>query len=162
MCKLIIAVFVLGLPATHAYAQSQERNPNVILILADDSCYGADDIATPNIDRMANEGAFLGVVEQIKTDLHVDEINFVIGRLSDSGLGKKDWDHIRDVQKKIGEAGPRNAWINTDDLNDDDVAKDGTPLKPNDLHYSEKGYRLLAERFASKAIELLEKAKLDQ
>ena len=39
-----------------------ERKPNVILILADDlgygdlSCYGADDIATPNIDRMTAEG----------------------------------------------------------------------------------------------------------
>lgn len=44
-------------------ATPTERKPNVIVILADDlgygdlSCYGADDIATPNIDRMANEGA---------------------------------------------------------------------------------------------------------
>lgn len=40
-----------------------ERQPNVIVILADDlgygdlSCYGAKDIATPNIDRMGAEGA---------------------------------------------------------------------------------------------------------
>ena len=40
-----------------------ERKPNVIVILADDlgygdlSCYGAHDIATPNIDGMAAEGA---------------------------------------------------------------------------------------------------------
>lgn len=37
--------------------------PNIVIILADDlgygdlSCYGADDIATPHIDRMAAEGA---------------------------------------------------------------------------------------------------------
>ncbi|TWU46547.1 sulfatase family protein [Rubripirellula reticaptiva] len=43
-------------------ATPTERKPNVIIILADDlgygdlSCYGADDIATPNIDRMASEG----------------------------------------------------------------------------------------------------------
>jgi arylsulfatase A-like enzyme len=42
---------------------ANDRKPNVIVILADDlgygdlSCYGADDIATPNIDRMAVEGA---------------------------------------------------------------------------------------------------------
>lgn len=38
------------------------RKPNVIVILADDlgygdlSCYGAKGIATPNIDRMSDEG----------------------------------------------------------------------------------------------------------
>jgi len=101
------------------------------------------------------EEAFLGMVKQIKTDFEVDEINYAIGRLSDAGLGKKDWDSIRDVQKKLGESGPRTAWINTDDLNDDNVGKDGKPLKPNNLHYSKKGYRLLAERFAGKAIEML-------
>lgn len=44
-------------------ATPNEQKPNVIVILADDlgygdlSCYGADDITTPNIDRMATEGA---------------------------------------------------------------------------------------------------------
>lgn len=44
-------------------ATPDERKPNVIVILADDlgygdlSCFGAVDIATPNIDRMATEGA---------------------------------------------------------------------------------------------------------
>nr|WP_253154800.1 sulfatase [Stieleria tagensis] len=44
-------------------AMADETRPNVIVILADDlgygdlSCYGADDISTPNIDRMATEGA---------------------------------------------------------------------------------------------------------
>ncbi|MEW4486497.1 sulfatase [Thalassoglobus sp. JC818] len=44
-------------------ATPEDRKPNFIVILADDlgygdiSCYGADDIATPNIDRMAVEGA---------------------------------------------------------------------------------------------------------
>jgi hypothetical protein len=101
------------------------------------------------------EEAFLGMVRQIKMDLGVPEINYILGRLSDSGVGKKDWDQIRAVQQRLGEAGPHSAWINTDDLNDDNVGKDGTPLKPNQLHYSAKGYQLLAERFARKLIELL-------
>lgn len=95
--------------------------------------------------------AFFGILEQLKGDLGVKEINYVIGRISDSGLGKEDWDKVRAIQQKLGEAGPHSAWVNTDDLNDDK----GT----NNLHYSEAGYDLLAERFARKAIELLKTAE---
>ena len=41
--------------------QAQDK-PNIIFILADDlgygdlSCYGANDLQTPNIDRLAKEG----------------------------------------------------------------------------------------------------------
>jgi len=44
-------------------SQLENSKPNIIVILADDlgygdlACYGAEDIATPNIDRMAAEGA---------------------------------------------------------------------------------------------------------
>ncbi len=63
MNRILSAVAVLCLAAAHSHAQSESQKPNVIVILADDlgygdlSCYGADDIATPNIDRMAAEGA---------------------------------------------------------------------------------------------------------
>lgn len=63
MNRLLPAVAVLCLVTSLSYAQPKERKPNVIVILADDlgygdlSCYGAKDIATPNIDRMAVEGA---------------------------------------------------------------------------------------------------------
>lgn len=45
-----------------AQAKQPEKKPNVIVILADDlgfgdiSAYGATEIQTPNIDRIANEG----------------------------------------------------------------------------------------------------------
>lgn len=57
--SLVAVAFLLALISD---AQATEK-PNVIVILADDlgygdlSCYGANDIATPNIDRMAVEGA---------------------------------------------------------------------------------------------------------
>jgi len=47
----------------HVSAQSAERQPNFVVILADDlgygdlGCCGAKDIATPHIDKMAREGA---------------------------------------------------------------------------------------------------------
>jgi arylsulfatase A len=53
---------VLSLASTYSYVQSEERKPSFIVILADDlgygdlACYGATDVATPNIDRMADEG----------------------------------------------------------------------------------------------------------
>ncbi|QDV40621.1 Arylsulfatase [Stieleria neptunia] len=62
MYRTLFAISVLCLAATHSHAQSEPRKPNVIFILADDlgygdlSCYGAEDIATPNIDGMAAEG----------------------------------------------------------------------------------------------------------
>jgi Carbohydrate esterase, sialic acid-specific acetylesterase len=94
------------------------------------------------------EEAFMGILDQVKSDLRVKEIHTIIGRLSDSGVGDKDWDQIRAIQQKLGESGPRSAWINTDDLNDGDNGK-------NNLHYSKAGYDLLAKRYVEKVKELL-------
>ena len=60
--RLLLSVAILCLVATNAHAQSGERKPNVIVILADDlgygdlGCYGATEIATPNIDKLCAEG----------------------------------------------------------------------------------------------------------
>jgi len=47
----------------------------------------------------------------------------------------------------------RGAWVDTDDLNDGKNPQ-GKEIK-NDLHYSVDGYKLLGQRFADKAIELI-------
>ena len=53
----------VALVAESSVAVADDQKPNVIVVLADDlgfgdlSCYGAEDISTPNIDRMATEGA---------------------------------------------------------------------------------------------------------
>ncbi len=101
--------------------------------------------------------SFNGLINHIKTDLKIDAMNIVIGRLSDYGLDNKDksdsWKNMRDILVKIAEDAPNGAWVDTDDLND--VTKDGQTK--NDLHYSKEGYETLGKRFAEKAIALIKK-----
>ncbi|MCE9566700.1 MAG: sulfatase [Planctomycetes bacterium] len=55
-----LVLTTLALPSAHA--ADLPKTPNIVLILADDmgygdaGCYGAKDIRTPNIDRIAKEG----------------------------------------------------------------------------------------------------------
>lgn len=55
--------FLAAAGAALAGAQDRKRRPNVVLILADDlgwrdlACYGNPHFSTPNIDRLASEGA---------------------------------------------------------------------------------------------------------
>ena len=56
--RLLFAFFL----ATLAVSAAEKRPPNIVIILADDlgyadlGCFGAENIKTPNIDRMAGEG----------------------------------------------------------------------------------------------------------
>jgi hypothetical protein len=104
------------------------------------------------------EESLLGMYQQLSTDLKRDDINFIIGRLSDFDMENKKWPHwtrIRDIQEKGGNSNPNFVWINTDDLNTgiDNNGKDVT----NDLHLTKEGYKILGERFGEKAIELIQK-----
>ncbi|MEO0454799.1 MAG: sialate O-acetylesterase [Verrucomicrobiota bacterium] len=102
------------------------------------------------------EQSFLGILDQIRTDLSFDELHYVIGRLSDNGIGKAQWDRMREIQVKLADASPLGEWVNTDDLNDGVHSKTGKTLK-NDLHYTVEGYDILARRYVEKAIKLIEK-----
>jgi len=107
-------------------------------------------------DGKVYESSLKGLLQQLKDDLNFQDVNFVIGRLSDYKSKKfKHWKLIRQVQVKVADADPRAAWVNTDDLNDGRNKK-GKKVR-NDLHYSVEGYKILGERFAAKAIELIEK-----
>lgn len=97
------------------------------------------------------EESFNRVLARLKADLGIKDMNVIIGRLSDYGVGKAGWDKMRELQVKMADAHDNWAWVNTDDLND----RKGNGS--NDLHYSENGYKILGERFAEKAVELLKK-----
>lgn len=99
-----------------------------------------------------------GLIAQFSDDLKRNDINLVVGRLSDSGLvgrSKSQWAMVRQAQVEVAEASPRGAWVDTDDLNDGKNAQG--KLIQNDLHYSVEGYKMLGERFAQKSIDLIKK-----
>ena len=96
-----------------------------------------------------------GVLKQLKEELKREDINFVVGRLSDYDMENKrfpDWTSIREAQVKFAESSPWNAWVDTDDLNGD----------KNDLHYTSDGYKELGRRFAEKALMLLKKRMTEE
>ena len=103
------------------------------------------------------EASLKGLYDQLSADMKRDDINFVIGRLSDFGINLKnnDWNVVRDAQVKVADENPRGAWVDTDDLNDGKNRK-GKEIK-NDLHYSGEGYVIFGKRLADAAIEIIEK-----
>jgi len=91
--------------------------------------------------------SFTGILNQLKADLKLNDINFVIGRISDFDMENKQYPHwtkIREIQVKLAEDHPNGEWVDTDDLG-------------GGLHYPKSGYETLGERFAEKAIGLTKK-----
>lgn len=104
------------------------------------------------------EESLLGVYQQLSEDLNRDDINFVIGRLSDFDMTNEKWPHwtkIRAIQEKVAESNPKFGWVDTDEFNDGLNSK-GEPIQ-NDLHMSVEGYDLMGKAFAKEAIRLIKK-----
>jgi len=102
--------------------------------------------------------SFEGLINQLEKDLGRNDINIVIGRLSDFDMENKTyphWTRIRDLQVAFADSKVNAAWVDTDDLNTG-LNKQGNQIK-DDLHYSVSGYKLFGERLAEKAIQLIEK-----
>lgn len=110
--------------------------------------------STGNLYRASLEG----LIRQFESDLGRKDLNCVIGRLSDFGIGNRDWPHwdsIRKCQQEVAESSNRFTWVNTDDLNDG-INKRGKFVE-NELHYTKKGYQVFGNRLAKAAISLITK-----
>ena len=106
------------------------------------------------------EKSLRGLHAQLSEDLGRDDVNFVVGRLSDFDLQNKRYPHwtmIREIQVKVAKSNPRFDWVDTDDLNDGKNRR-GKPIS-NDLHYSGEGYKTLGKRFAEKSLALIGKRR---
>lgn len=101
------------------------------------------------------EQSFWGLIDQLKADLGIQEINFVLGRINDYWLPNRDivdGEMMRALQPKIAEARENGAWINTDDLNTG-VNPWGT-YEIDGGHFTNAGYRVMGLRFARQACKL--------
>ncbi len=108
---------------------------------------------TGHLYRSSLEGLF----RQLEEDLGRNDVNFVIGRLSDFGLDQTNrpyWTAIRKAQVELAETSSRIKWVDTDDLNDG-ANKKGEQVH-NDLHYTKAGYDLFGRRLAEAAIHLVQ------
>ncbi|MEO2008822.1 MAG: sialate O-acetylesterase [Pirellulaceae bacterium] len=114
-----------------------------------------------DLNNTAYDAYLKELLQQLQSDLAFKQINLVIGRISDSGLDREKRLagrlNIRRIQQEFAESLPHAAWVDTDDLNDRKV--DGKII--NDLHYTAEGYKTLGQRFAEKAITLIEGKKVD-
>ena len=99
-----------------------------------------------------------GLKKQLDQDLKRTDLNFIIGRLSDSGFYRRrdkkrvenpHWEGIRKAQQAFADASQRAVWIDTDDLNGEKHALH--LIKP-------EGYATLGKRYVKAAVELV-KAK---
>ncbi|MDP6360773.1 MAG: sialate O-acetylesterase [Planctomycetota bacterium] len=101
----------------------------------------------------AYDDALSQLIANLRRDLAQPEMNFVIGRLSDSGKPSfKDWQNVRKAQVDIAIRDKRGAWVDCDDLND----KERNGVKRNDLHYTQEGYEMLGRRYVRQAKALIE------
>lgn len=95
-----------------------------------------------------------GLRDQLAANLGRDDLNFVIGRISDFDMSNQrypHWTKIREAQVEVAESDPRAAWVDCDDLNSGMNSK-GKMVK-DDLHLSIEGYKTLGRRFAEAAIQ---------
>ncbi|MBT3668144.1 MAG: acetyl xylan esterase [Opitutae bacterium] len=96
-----------------------------------------------------------GLKKQLEQDLKRTDLNFIIGRLSDSGLYRRrdkkrvenmHWEEIRKAQQSFADASQRAVWIDTDDLNGEKNALH--LIKPD-------GYSTLGKRYVEAAKKLI-------
>jgi hypothetical protein len=102
---------------------------------------------------VAYEKSFNTLLGNLKTDLGLKEMRFVIGRISDYGLhGDKAnaWKQMRAAQVRLAESDELGAWIDTDDLNGGDATH-----PQGELHYPPGDSFKLGERFAEQACKTL-------
>lgn len=96
------------------------------------------------------EKALEALLAQLQETYGRQDIDFVLGRLSDHGVGNADfpdWEQVREAQVTFAEADPAHrAWIDTDNYNE---TGDG-------LHYDKDGRSKLADRFAEESIRLIQ------
>ena len=102
----------------------------------------------------AYERALLQLIANLRRDMRRPDLHVVIGRLSDHSPGAESqagWDAIRALHVKIANGLPKGAWVDTDDLNNQQ--RDGRSF--DGLHYTKDGYLEFGRRLARQSARLI-------
>lgn len=91
------------------------------------------------------------LLSKLRRDLKSPELNVVVGRIGDYGLGRPSCVAVRKAQREIALEDPRGAWIDCDDLNDRKV----NGKIRNSVTFTKIGYQILGRRFARQAHALV-------
>jgi arylsulfatase A-like enzyme len=100
MDRIILAISVMFSAVGFSDAQSEERTPNFIVILADDlgygdlACYGADDVATPHIDRVIDGKDIWPVLADADGAKSPHEAIYFLRGRSVTGVRMGDWKYL--------------------------------------------------------------------
>src|SRR5690606_36859514 len=120
-CFLLTSIILL-FSAFHLQAQTEQKKPNIIIIISDDhayqtiSAYGSKLAQTPNIDRLANEGAIFNRAFVSNSICGPSRATLLTGKYSHKN-GFKDnetsnFDHGQDLfVKRLQASGYTTAWI---------------------------------------------------
>ncbi len=92
---------------------------------------------------------FTGVRNQWNSEMVAVTVRLSTAQVTDwwraNGYNEEGFNIVRAAQVAVGEAGPRNGWINTDDLN----------IVPNTVHFNEASTQTIGSRMAAKYVELV-------
>ncbi len=124
--KIVFVLLIFRIFTFHAFAQKQ---PNILVIISDDhaynaiSAYGSNLAQTPNIDRLANEGALFTKAYVTNSICGPSRAAFLSGKYSNLN-GFKDnensnFNFNQDIfVKQLQQAGYQTAWIGKMHLGD--------------------------------------------
>ena len=103
------------------------------------------------------------MLAQLQNDLGRNDVNMVVGRLSDWFARRKNpetvenWEALRAAQQAFVESYPRARWVDTDDLNGDaDKLHYVGAGTTDDGQKYERGYGLMAQRYVAAIQDVLE------
>lgn len=128
MLRKVVAILVLAFYASIVKAQQAGR-PNIIVIISDDhayqaiSAYGSKLAHTPNIDRLAKEGALFTAAYVSNSICGPSRASFLTGKYSNKN-GFKDNENStfnfnqNSFVKQLRQAGYQTAWIGKMHLGD--------------------------------------------
>lgn len=98
--------------------------------------------------------AFDALIARLTRETGVDHLNVVVSRLSDwtpsAPAAQEGWAQVRRAHWNYGSKQAHAAWVDADDLNDMGSRKN----PEDDIHYTKKGYKILARRLALQAAAL--------